>query len=617
MTDNQQGNPGMRTTFEFGTHATPGPAPLRIVIAGDQCRNGENNKPVRVDKDNFQQVLKTHARELLFEVPNHLASHPDQLLIKLQIEHLNSFTPAGLAAAVPELQCALNFRDQLAALASGKLDYAEFESGLTAYKGLDAFTEPLRLCEEARRTVSGKISTPAPDEPSAAPVAPAGHTEDDAVDRILNMIDDQEANPAPAAMSELQQVISSLGSSSKRTVTVPGYTAAINAAEDILCRQFDEILHHQEFQACEGLWSGLKLLVDRTDFRKDIHIELFAIERKRFGESFNERILAHEQAGLADIPPGLVIMPFAIENHPSDLEQLQLLGEAAGELQVPVLISASPAFFQLGSGSEASAMPYPGGLLSQPEYDKWNALRDKDASRWLTICFNRFLLRTPYPAQHRHSAGLTESIHHPGDHLWGDPVWILASLITASFTHCGWPTEITGMDHGQVEDLPLHSLARPDEQEVQIPLEAMLSGQLAEDLAGAGFAPLICIPNRDSAYVQWAPMLHQPEIYDDAAASAASRAMTHLPYQLLANRISEAVASNLPLLRAASLSADDLGNALGHLLHQLVANTGAGAGVAVEVQTETDESGKRAVDLEIHTGAKILNGADVRLSFLA
>jgi predicted component of type VI protein secretion system len=150
---------------------------------------------------------------------------------------------------------------------------------------------------------------------------------------------------------------------------------------------------------------------------------------------------------------------------------------------------------------------------------------------------------------------------------------------------------------------------------MQIPLESMLSGQLAEDLAGAGFTPLICKPNRDSAYVLWAPMLHRPEVYDDAAATAASRAMAHLPYQLLANRISETVASNLPRLRAASLSADELGNAIGRLLQQLVTDTGAGAGVAVEVQKETDKSGKIQVDIEIHTGVKVLNGAEVRLSF--
>lgn len=105
------------------------------------------------------------------------------------------------------------------------------------------------------------------------------------------------------------------------------------------------------------------------------------------------------------------------------------------------------------------------------------------------------------------------------------------------------------MDNGQVENLPLYSVSSPDAQEIQIPLEAMLSAQLAKDLAGSGFTSLICKPNRDSAYVLRAPMLHRAEVYDDESATATSHAMTHLPYQLLASRISEAVASRLPQVR--------------------------------------------------------------------
>ena len=606
----------MRTSFEFGAQTTPGATPLRIAIAGDWCRNGESNKPARIDKDSFQQVLKAHAGELLFEVPNHLSSHPDQLLIKLKIEHLNSFSHAGLAAEVPDLQRALNFRDHLAALAAGSLSFPEFEAGLNAYSGLDAFTEVLRLCQQTRQAQSSKSDTRPPPSPSAYETdAPADN--EDAIDRIMDMVAEKGDSKTAATMTQLEQVISEIGSGSKRTVTPLEYGSAVTVAERIIARQIDEIIHYPIFQECKALWHGLKFLVDRTDFRKDIYIDLFTVGRNQFGEDLRGHIHAHELAEHSDIPLGLIIMPFAIENHPSDLEQLQLLGEAAGELQVPALVSASPAFFQLGSGSEASTMPYPGGLLSRPEYDKWNALRDKDASRWLTVCFNRFLLSTPYSAKQRHSVGLTETIRHPDDYLWGDPVWILASLITASFARCGWPTEITGMVNGQVEDLPLYSRAEPNEQEMQIPLEALLSGQLAEDLAGSGFTPLVCKPNRDSAYVLWAPMLHRPEVYGDAAATAASRAMTHLPYQLLANRISETISSNLPRLHSASLSADDLGNAIGKLLQQLVATSGAGASVAVEVHTESDESGKRQVDLVIHTGKEVLNGADVRLSFLA
>ena len=118
------------------------------------------------------------------------------------------------------------------------------------------------------------------------------------------------------------------------------------------------------------------------------------------------------------------------------------------------------------------------------------------------------------------------------------------------------------MDNGQVEDLPVYTVSTPGSQEMQIPLEAMLSGQLAEDLAESGFTALICKPNRDSAYVLRAPMLHRAEVYDDEAATATSKAMTRLPYQLLASRISEAVASRLPQLRASTRSTHEMATAI-------------------------------------------------------
>ena len=39
-----------------------------------------------------------------------------------------------------------------------------------------------------------------------------------------------------------------------------------------LGRQMDAILHHPEFQSLEAAWRGLKLLVERTDFRENIRI---------------------------------------------------------------------------------------------------------------------------------------------------------------------------------------------------------------------------------------------------------------------------------------------------------------------------------------------------------
>ncbi|WP_232433447.1 type VI secretion system contractile sheath domain-containing protein, partial [Burkholderia ubonensis] len=44
--------------------------------------------------------------------------------------------------------------------------------------------------------------------------------------------------------------------------------------DEQLGRQLDAILHHPAFQALESTWRGLQFLVDRTDFRQNVKIEV-------------------------------------------------------------------------------------------------------------------------------------------------------------------------------------------------------------------------------------------------------------------------------------------------------------------------------------------------------
>ena len=51
--------------------------------------------------------------------------------------------------------------------------------------------------------------------------------------------------------------------------------------DEKLSRQVDEILHHAEFQSLEAAWRGLKLLVDRTNFRENIKLEILNASKDR------------------------------------------------------------------------------------------------------------------------------------------------------------------------------------------------------------------------------------------------------------------------------------------------------------------------------------------------
>jgi type VI secretion system protein ImpC len=56
-------------------------------------------------------------------------------------------------------------------------------------------------------------------------------------------------------------------------------------------QQMDEVLHHPELQKLESAWRGLKVLVDRTDFRENIKIQvLHVMPRQALAEPERERV---------------------------------------------------------------------------------------------------------------------------------------------------------------------------------------------------------------------------------------------------------------------------------------------------------------------------------------
>jgi type VI secretion system protein ImpC len=50
--------------------------------------------------------------------------------------------------------------------------------------------------------------------------------------------------------------------------------------------QVDAIIHHPSFQEMESVWRGLKILVDRTDFRENIKIDVLSVSKTDLLEDF-------------------------------------------------------------------------------------------------------------------------------------------------------------------------------------------------------------------------------------------------------------------------------------------------------------------------------------------
>ena len=94
--------------------------PLKILAIGDyrgraDARPIEERKPINIDKDSFDEVLREHAVSVDVTVPNRLSGE-GELGVHLAIRSMKDFEPESVARAVPETAKLLALREQLTAL---------------------------------------------------------------------------------------------------------------------------------------------------------------------------------------------------------------------------------------------------------------------------------------------------------------------------------------------------------------------------------------------------------------------------------------------------------------------------------------------------------------------
>jgi type VI secretion system protein ImpB len=97
--------------------------PLKLLMVGDFTgrtdeRTIEERQLVNVDKDNFDDVMKSSELAANVVVDNKLEDTPDagQLGVQLTFANLRSFEPEQIARQVPELKKLLELREALASL---------------------------------------------------------------------------------------------------------------------------------------------------------------------------------------------------------------------------------------------------------------------------------------------------------------------------------------------------------------------------------------------------------------------------------------------------------------------------------------------------------------------
>lgn len=98
--------------------------PLKLLVVGDYTLRDDDTpldevKPINVDKDNFNDVLKGQNLSLNLSVPNKLdaaAGEDAQLAVKLDFQSISDFSPDAIVEKIPELSQIIALRESLKAL---------------------------------------------------------------------------------------------------------------------------------------------------------------------------------------------------------------------------------------------------------------------------------------------------------------------------------------------------------------------------------------------------------------------------------------------------------------------------------------------------------------------
>lgn len=320
-----------------------------------------------------------------------------------------------------------------------------------------------------------------------------------------------------------------------------------------ISRQLDAVMHHDKFQKVESAWRGLKSLVDKTDFRQNVKIEVLDVSKDDLRQDFED---APEiiQSGLylqtyvaeydtpGGEPIGAVISAYEFDASAQDIALLRNLSKVAASAHMPFIGSVGPQFFLKDSMEEVAAIKDIGNYFDRAEYIKWKSFRDTDDSRYIGLTMPRVLGRLPYgpdtvPVR---SFNYIEEVKGP-DHdkyLWTNASFAFAANMVQSFISNGWCVQIRGPQAGgAVQDLPIHLYDLGTGNQVKIPSEVMIPETREFEFANLGFIPLSYYKNRDYACFFSANSTQKPALYDTADATANSRINARLPYIFLLSRI--------------------------------------------------------------------------------
>lgn len=320
--------------------------------------------------------------------------------------------------------------------------------------------------------------------------------------------------------------------------------------------QVNEIMHSEDFQKMESAWRSMKFLIDRTDFRQNIKIEMLNVSKDDLLADFEDspevvrsglyrHVYVDEFGQFGGQPFAAVITNYQFTPGAQDVKLMQYTSSVGAMSHAPVIGSAAPEFFGVERFEDLPNLKDLQAIFEGPKYAKWNSFRASEDARYVGLTLPRFLLRLPYGKDTVPVQGFNFEEKTDGDtanYLWGNASFAFATRLNDSFAHYRWAPNIIGpQSGGAVEDLPLHHFESMGQTETKIPTETLISDRREFELAEQGFIALTMRKGSDNAAFFSANSTQKPKFFgnnpEGKTAELNYKLGTQLPYMFVINRL--------------------------------------------------------------------------------
>ena len=443
--------------------------PMRLLLLGDFGGRNQplplaSRRPLRVDIDNFDSVMRRIAPRLVLEVGG--------ATVILDLPSLDDFHPDRLCDKV----------------------------------------DALRALRETRARLHSK--------PTSTAAAAAGEDQTALLGRLLGR--PPEAAVATAPADAMQAWIHSLVAPHIVPAT-PVDQQALDRVDSSLAEPLRALLHAPDFHALEAAWRGAQWLVSRLELNEDLQLHLLDVNREELLADVAAAQGDLSSSGLCQVlcgpgsvapdEPGWSLLTglFSVGPGDDDLALLAGLGAIAARAGGPFVAAAGPALYGC---STVDDLPEPRQWqpLAAEAAQHWSAMRHSAVATWIGLVAPRLLMRLPYgkATDPTEGFGFEEQPGAPVHEtlLWGPGSLAVALLLGQAFTESSWGLAADQVQ--DVDDLPAYTFGHDGEPKLQPCAEAWLGERAGQTLLEHGVMPLLSHRQRASVRLMRMQSIAEP-----------------------------------------------------------------------------------------------------------